>query len=612
MTFLSKPAAGHAGGFCRSRAVRRAFRGASRIVLLGCSVVSIAFGTARAQGSEASPDFDGNLMYELMIAELASRRGQLDVAMGRYSSAAARSEDSRVADRATRLAMFARDWPAAERAARRWCELDAEGAEPRELLAQTLLQQGEPEAAAAEYVALVDRVPATRGTKAVAPADEAGVSASDAGVPADATGTTRATVLRGVFAVLQSSDPVHAGVVMDTLAGAYPDEIEVHLGTARLALAANERERALAAVDVALEIDADDNDARLIRAAILVSAERADEAFGELDAALEKAPEDVQLRFGYAQLLAESGRDEAAQTEFETLYETVSDDADILLTIGLLSLDAGRTVPARRYLETLLETGEYAAQAHFYLARIADRARTTEAAIAHYEAVEPGPLYADARIRAAELHAVAGDVEIGRARLRTLADELPDPVIQVRLIVADSRLLQEGGAMDEAVAVLGDGLRRFPDDPDLLYARALGAMSTEDWDVFEGDLERLIEIEPDNAHALNALGYHLVDIGLRLGEAERYLEKANALEPEDASILDSLGWLRYRQGELETAVTLLRRAHALNPDVEIAAHLGEVLWVQGEHDEARDVWQEALAEQPDNDTLKRAVRKFTN
>ena len=575
-------------------AARRVLSGAAVAVLIGCGTMPITPGAARA---EESAPFDGGLMYELMIAELAGRRGQLDVATAGYLSASERSDDPRVADRAARLAMFGRRWSDAETAARRWIELDGEARDAREVLARALLLQGRDEDAAAEYVALVGLVPA-------AP------DAEGEGAVADDASTTRAEVLRGLFASLREEDPARARVVLDALAETYPDEAEAHLGVARLALAANDRDGALEAVERALAEDPGNPDAELIRARVRLSSGRADEAFDGLERALEASPDDVPLRLGRARLLAEAERTDEAIAEFERLHELAPDDGDVLLTIGLLALEAGRTEPARRYLESLLANGAHADQANFYIARIDDDAGERASAIAHYEAVGPGPLYPDARIRAAELIALEGDLPGGRERLERLAAEVPDPALAPRLLVAESRMLQQAGDPAEAVVVLSDGLERFPDDADLLYARALAADGAGDPDTLERDLANLIEMQPDNAHALNALGYHLADANRRLDEAETYLEKAVALEPDDPAILDSVGWLRYRQGRLDEAEELLREAYALYPDGEIAAHLGEVLWVRGERDEARAVWDAALAESPDHEVLVRVVEKF--
>jgi len=157
---------------------------------------------------------------------------------------------------------------------------------------------------------------------------------------------------------------------------------------------------------------------------------------------------------------------------------------------------------------------------------------------------------------------------------------------------------------------LSEGLTRFPDNAEILYARALAADRAGDPSMLETDLSRLIQLEPDNAHALNALGYHFADNNIRLDEAAEYLEKAIQLEPNDAAIMDSLGWLRYRQGNYSEAADLLQKAYTLFPDGEIAAHLGEVLWVDGREPEARQVWEKALVVTPDHELILQVMQKY--
>jgi len=580
--------------FDPARLGRRVLSAIALGVLLGCSAIPGAAvhaqsgdeGAAQAGAADAgAAPFDSSLMYQLMIAEMAGRRGQLDVAMEGYLEASERTDDARVADRAARLAMFGRRWPEAEQAARRWVELDPASLEGHEALARTLLMQGKNDASAKAHVALVDLSDG---------ADDA----------------RRGETLKELIATLLGEEPTRAGIVIDALADAYPDEAEAHLGTARLALGSNDREAALKAVETALSHDPDNADAQLLRARILIASGRADEAFDDLYIAVESAADDVSLQLGRAQLLAEAGRTDAALEAFETLYVLAPENADVLLTIGLLALDAEELEPASRYLEALLETGEYADQTHFYLARIDDDEQRRAAAIEHYEAVQPGQLYVDARVRAAELRALEGDLDSARAGLATLAAEVPDPAVAARLALSEARMLQRADRAGEAVEILSVAIERFPENGDLLYARALAADGAGEPDQLERDLERLIAMEPDNAHALNALGYHLVDANRRLDEAAGYLEKAVALEPDDAAILDSLGWLRYRQGALEEAADLLRRALDMYPDGEIAAHLGEVLWMLGREEEARAIWDAALIDSPDHDVLLRIVEKF--
>jgi Flp pilus assembly protein TadD len=180
---------------------------------------------------------------------------------------------------------------------------------------------------------------------------------------------------------------------------------------------------------------------------------------------------------------------------------------------------------------------------------------------------------------------------------------------RILLIQAEAQLLREAKLNRDAFEVLGTALEKQPDHPDLLYDHAMAAEKLNQMDVMEKNLRRLIQLKPDNAHAYNALGYSLADRNLRLDEARELVEKAAELKPEDPFIMDSLGWVYFRLGQHTKAIELLRRALALGNDPEIAAHLGEVLWTQGQREEARKVWQSALKQAPGNESLRDVMHK---
>src|SRR5204863_7421240 len=180
----------------------------------------------------------------------------------------------------------------------------------------------------------------------------------------------------------------------------------------------------------------------------------------------------------------------------------------------------------------------------------------------------------------------------------------------IQLLVAEAQLLRDANRSKDAFALLGEALGREPDQPELLYDYALTAEKLERFDLLEENLRKLIKVRPDHAHAYNALGYSFAERNLRLPEARKLIEKALELAPEDDYIIDSMGWVQYREGDLKGAAATMRRAYSGRPDAEIGAHLGEVLWQMGQRDEARRVWDEALKTAPDNETLLKTIKKF--
>src|SRR5437899_635343 len=201
-----------------------------------------------------------------------------------------------------------------------------------------------------------------------------------------------------------------------------------------------------------------------------------------------------------------------------------------------------------------------------------------------------------------------GRLNYAPAYLKRAAEDNPDQ--EVQLVVAEAQLLREANHSRDAFELLGQALQKDPEQPDLLYDMALTAEKLERYEQMESNLRKLIEVQPEHAHAYNALGYSFAERNTRLAEARKLIEKALELSPEDYFIIDSLGWVLYREGNLKGAAEQLRRAYSGRPDAEIGAHLGEVLWVMGRRDEAERIWQESIKSAPENDTLQKTIKRF--
>jgi len=341
-------------------------------ILIGCAAGPMVSQTANAQDKRTLPDAQSKftdersqLMYELMIAELAGRRGYLDVATEGYLSASKRTDDTRIAERATKLAVWGAQWELAQEAVDRWLELEPDSSEARELLAQILMRSDQPEGAALDqFASLVE-------------------SAED-----------RSVVLNDIYVLMsREQDRPAALATLKGLQSRFPKEVEAHLGLARFLLQQNDRDAALEAVEQGLVVNAEHGDALLLRAQILAEQGKPTEGLSEISKALDNDPDNVNLRTGYARLLAGAGRYNEASAELEIVFEKANGNSDVLLSIGLLALDSKRTEAATKYLEALLDTGDHRDQAHYYLARIDDQQQAFEDAIEHYENVGEGELF---------------------------------------------------------------------------------------------------------------------------------------------------------------------------------------------------------------------------
>jgi tetratricopeptide (TPR) repeat protein len=311
----------------------------------------------------------------------------------------------------------------------------------------------------------------------------------------------------------------------------------------------------------------------------------------------------------YARMLAADRRMDEAREQFQRLERDAPPNAEVVVMLGFIAMQSQDFATAEAKLKRGLELGYRDPDTlHFYLGQMAEEGKRTEDAIAYYANVRGGDQAVPAAARHALLLGRMNRLEEARRVLQET--EAQTDVQRAMLAQAEAQVLRDAKQHREAFDVVSDALAQQPDNPDLLYDVAMAAEKVDRLDVFEEKLKRLIEIKPDHAQAYNALGYTLADRNIRLSEARAFIEKALSLSPDDAFILDSMGWVQYRQGSIDEGLRYLQRAYAVRPDPEIAAHLGEVLWAKGMKQEAERLWRAALAEHPASEELRDAVGKF--
>ncbi|MDW8469479.1 MAG: tetratricopeptide repeat protein [Burkholderiales bacterium] len=543
--------------------------------LVGAVVAQARPGGAGAPAQELTPQ----MLYEFLLGEIAAQRGEPQLAAQTYVALARRTRDARIARRALELASAARMPALALEAARLWHEADPDSPQAMQSLAQLLVQQ-----------------------KRVAEAEPV-LAKLLAAQPAAA-----ANVFMQLPRVLAAShDPAANLRLVERLAARYPTLAQAQFAVAQIAAAAGEEQRALEALRAAQALRPDWELAALAEAQLLERRSAA-AAAARLEEFLARNPGSREVRLQYARLLAADKRVAQARAEFERILAAQPQDADAIYAVGVLAMQAKDYETAEAKLTRLLELGARDAdRVHYTLGQIAEERKDWERAVQWYDKIERGELALAARMRTAQAIARQGRLEAARAYLRNVAASGEQ---RVQLLLAESQLLREARRHQEAFDLLAEALAREPDQPDLLYDQALTAEKLDRLDVLESNLKRLIQLRPDHAHAYNALGYTLADRNLRLAEAKKLIEKALELAPEDAYILDSMGWVLYRLGDLKGAVRYLRQAWEGRPDGEIGAHLGEVLWVLGEREEARRIWREAEKLGPDNETLQKTLKRF--
>jgi tetratricopeptide (TPR) repeat protein len=557
-------------------------------VLTGCATLDKSeTGYVEQQSTKIIPleittSSEKDPIYQLMIAEMAVNSGETETAISNYLALALSQNDPKIAERAVRIAIYAQDIDSAQRAAERWIELEPDRGEAQQVLAAIYIRQGDDEKAFHYLQQVINSQPVV---------DEQ-VFASLLGLLAREKNTE--TVLK----------------VSKKIADNYSGFAYANYLHGNLAANANQSEEALEYLDKALHIK-EIPDAHALRAKVLIKLGRRNEAVISLKRAVLSKPDNKQLRLAYARLLVDVKEYDNARIEFEKLQQLAPNDPDLLYTLGLLSLESQRFDAAEKYLTHLLSLNKRTNEARYYLGRIFESRNQPDKAVSWYHKVSGGEYNFDAQIRSASLIAQQGKIDKAMESLNKMAEASQSKSSLVRIYLAKGEILKSVERYQEAIEVYNKALTVIPGNIDLLYARGLTGEKVDNIELLENDMLTILKTEPDNAHALNALGFTLADRTDRLQEAYGYLKRAIEIKPEDPAVIDSYGWINYRLGNNEEAIRLLRKALAQFEDGEIAAHLGEVLWVTGEHQQAMDVWKRILQKQPDNPFIKKVMEQFT-
>lgn len=524
----------------------------------------------------AGPGLDSDLIYSVLVAELAARGGDLATAFTHYLQAAERAGSAKLAELAVRAAVAAGDEDAMTRGVTLWLALAPDSVGAHQVAALLRIKAGDREG----VLTHLSRVVQITGSDANAGYNHAIGIISRAEDRQDRVGLMRALV------DLDAQNP------------------EAHQALATVAASVGDNAMAEAAARRALELRPDWSKPQIFLVRLMLSQDKRDEARGLLEGYVAASPEDQALRMLYGQFLIEEKEYSNARKEFERLLGNQPKEPDVLFAAAILSLQLDDLDAARIYFTRLYQTGQRQEEATFYLGQVEERAGHPAAAIDWYVKASASNR-TEAQVRIAVIRAKQG--ELGRAReiIQQLRDQSPGDAQTLYLVEAE--ILDEAGEGAEAMAVYAAALEAYPDDADILYARALYAVKVGRIELAESDLRRVIERDPEHADALNALGYTLADRTDRYQEALALIEKAHSLKPEEPAILDSMGWIHYRLGNLETALGFLRRALDVMSDGEIAAHLGEVLWALGHRDEAWKVWEAALKDHPEHTYLLEVV-----
>lgn len=533
-----------------------------------------------SQSNLPQQELTAPILFDFLLAEAALQRGYPEVAINKYLKLMQTTRDPRIAQRATEISLRLRQPFAAEKAVSLWTELDPDSVSAHQAAAALLVNMGRLDEARPHLEILL---------------------ASD-----------ESTVDQAFMQLnkLLASNPNKAESLklVQQLAEPYPDLPEAHFAVSQAAWLANQYETALNAMQQALKLRPYWEMAAVYQGQIMRRLHSSDVAAFYEDF-LEKYPKANEMRADYVRMLIAEGDFSSARAQLQQLMVENPANADISLTIGLLSMELRDYDVTEDNFKKALSLGyKDSSTVHFHLALIYEETQRRDMAMASYRKVTTGDRFLPAQIRYAALLAEKGDLNAARQYLQQLPAANDQQM--AHLILAEAQLLRQIGSHQQVFDLLDNGLKKLPDFPELLYDRALAADKIGKFDIVEQDLRKLIQLKPDSAHAYNALGYSLAERGDRLPEALKLIKKAVALSPNDAYIMDSLGWVYYRMGNIQEGLNYLNLAFAARPDPEIAAHLGEVLWVKGAKEDAKKIWQSALRDNPGNEVLLQTMERF--
>lgn len=519
------------------------------------------------------------LLYEFLLGDVAAQRSRPELAAQAYLDLARTTRDPRVARRAAQLTFEAHRYDQSLEAFKLWRELEPDSPVAKQMLVSLLLSGGK--------------------------LDEARPLVADM-LAAELQPGRSFISLYGLLA--RVPDKAAALDWLTAVVQPYPDVAEAHWVLAQTAIAAGRQELALAEAKLSLKLKPDWDLAAML---VAQQMQRTDpeHALAILSGFLKSHPASHDARLFYARMLLEQKQYQPARDQFAELLKQKPGSADLAFAIAMISLQLGELDRAEQELRLALSSkGGDNDTLRFYLGQLYETKQDWPAALKYYREIQGGDRLYAARLRIAYLQNKQGELQAAR---QTLAQtDAKDDAQRVQLLIVEAQFLREAGQYAEGFQVLARGLKSYPEQPELLYQAALLADQLDKHADFEKLIRKLIKIEPGNAHAYNALGYGWLARNIRIPEAVALVEQAYRLAPDDAAIIDSMGWGYYRAGQLEKSVEFLRRAYAVNPDPEIAAHLGEVLWVKGEREAAQKIWRDSEQAHPDNTVLRDAIRKF--
>ena len=527
-------------------------------------------------------ELNSDIVYSTLAGEIAMQRGEYELAYQHQLQTAVLAGDAIAAERATKIAILLKRDDLALKALKHWIELAPNNLSGRQHAVTLYLDTGETSLAYEQMEAIL----------AISQA-----SGENGFVP--------------VMAVLTKRKEREMALnLMQRFQAMHRDDPESGYALSLMSLVWRDYPRAETDIRNVLADWPDWSKGNVLLSRLRKLQGDGEGAVHVLERALVRTPDDVTLNSALARLLVELNEYDKAYRQFEKVHRIAPDDTDTIYSLGALAVQLKQTDAAKGYFKRLLKMGSHTDDSAYYLGRIEEQEGNAEEAINWYKRVNAGDFRFEAMARVAQVQADEGNFREALDWVRNMRIQLPEQSVQLYLM--EARILAEHGSVAEVLSVYASGLEAHQEDDDLLYARGLYAAEIGRMDIVESDLRRVIAHNPNNADALNALGYTFADRSMRFEEAHDLISRALELKPDSPAILDSMGWLQFRLGNLPAALGFLKSAYAILPDGEIGAHLGEVLWTMGDSAGAEAIWRQILEKEPDNkhviETRRRLAR----
>ena len=550
-----------------------------KLTLITFLLFSILANAKQDPSSNSDNYTNPDLIFRLLLAEIASQRGELNLASELFLDLAKQTDSALLAERATRLTGVTRNSTLALEASKVWNELNKDSIDAQQALIEILIANNK----LSEAKPILQKLLLKEKTRA------SGFLYLN-------------TMLSHV------SDKKAVLILVTDLAQPYPKLAEAHFAVVHAAWIGKDQkiyEKELTTIN---QIKPNWEMPALFKGQILAN-ESPEKALNFYSDFLNKYPKSNDVRLEYAKLLTNGRKFNEAKNEFVKLVNTAHSSAEITLAVGLLSVELEDYHLAEKYfLQSLKRNPKDKDQVFIYLAKIADKKNLSDVAITWLNKVGNGNHFIESKLITAEIIAKKESIDIAIEFLNAIKSNSQDEKLSV--VQLKTSLLTRSNRHQDAFDLMQNEASNFAQSPEFKFDYALLADKLNKYDLMEKLLREAIKIKPDYAVAYNALGYSFADRNIHLEDAKKYIEVALSISPNNHYILDSMGWLYFRLGKLDSALSFIQKAYDVQSDPEIAAHLGEILWAQGKKKEANDILELSLQSFPDNEVLKEAFKRL--